>query len=42
MYFTEDGHDDWYTLPDGSIAFHHGHKATHAELKAAKAATAHA
>ena len=42
LYFTEDGHDDWYTLPDGSIAFHHGHKATHAELKAAKAATAHA
>ena len=37
LYFLEDGHEDWYTLPDASIAFQHGQKASKAELKHAKA-----
>ena len=38
----EDGHNDWYSLPDRSIAFNHGTKATSKELKAARAAVADA
>ena len=36
LFFPEDDHDDWYTLPDASVAFDHGHKATSAQLKEAK------
>ena len=42
LYFLEDGHNDWYSLPDRSIAFNHGTKATSKELKAARAAVADA
>jgi len=42
LYFPEDGHDDWYSLPDRSIAFDHGNKVTGKPLKEAKAAAAEA
>lgn len=42
LYFPEDGHNDWYSLPDRSIAYNHGKKATGRELKQARAAAAEA
>ena len=37
LFFPADGHDDWYTLPDDTVAYRAGYRATTAELRAAKA-----
>ena len=38
VYFPEDEHDDWYTLPDDTVAYRVGYRATAAELRSAKQA----
>jgi hypothetical protein len=38
LYFEDDQYDDWYTLPDATVAYRIGHKAAKKEISAGLAA----